>query len=67
MSFSGSVDNLMVDSGLIDILKYAFGGIDKMLSGKKFPQNVRVFSLLIEERLQKHMGDVETLKSWMQC
>ena len=47
MSFSGSVDKLMVDSGLSDILKHTFG--------KKFP------------RLQKHMGGVETLRSWMQC
>ena len=41
MSFSGSVGKLMMDSGLSDILKHAFGGVDKMLSGKKFPQNVR--------------------------
>ena len=45
MSFSSSVDNLMVASDLSDILKHAFGGIDKILSGKKFPQNVRVFSM----------------------
>ena len=41
MSFSGSADKLMVDSSLSDILKHAFGGIDKMLSGKKFTQNAR--------------------------
>ena len=67
MNFSSSVDEPMVDSSLSDNLKHAFGGIDKMLSGKKFPQNVRAFSMLTEERLHKHMSDVETLRSWMQC
>ena len=38
-----------------------------MLSGKKFPQNVSTFSMLTEELLRKHMGDMETLRSWMQC
>ena len=67
VNFSSSVDKLIVDSGLRDILKHAFGSIDKMLSGKKFPQNVRVFSMLTEKRLHKHMSVVETLRSWMQC
>ena len=40
MSFGSSVHKLMVDSGLNYILKHGFGGIDKMLSGKRFPQNV---------------------------
>ena len=65
MNFSSSVDEPMVDTSLSDNLKHAFGGIDKMLSGKKFPQNVRAFSMLTEERLHKHMSDVETLRSWM--
>ena len=59
MSFSGSGNKLMVDSGLSDIPKHAFG--------KMLPQNVRAFSLLTEERLHKHMGGVDTLRSWMQC
>ena len=67
MNFSSSVDKLIVDSGLSDILKHTFGGIDKMLSGKMFPQNVRVFSMLTEERLRKHISDVEPLRNWMQC
>ena len=62
MSFSGSVGKLMMDSGLSDILKHAFGGVDKMLSGKKFPQNVGAFRILTEELLRKHMSDVETFE-----
>jgi hypothetical protein len=34
MHFNGSVDEIMMDSGLSEILKHAFGGVDKMLSGK---------------------------------
>jgi hypothetical protein len=60
MSFSGSVGKLMMDSGLSEILKHAFGGVDKMLSGRKFIQNLRAFRMLTEELLRKHMGDVET-------
>ena len=60
MSFSSSVGKPMMNSGLSDILKHAFGGIHKMLSGKMFPQNVRVFRMLTEELIHKHTGDVET-------
>ena len=49
-----------MDSGLSDILNHAFGGIDKTVSRKNFPQNVTTFSMLTEELLRKHMGDVET-------
>ena len=40
MSFVGAVGNLMSDSGLEMIMESAFGGVSKMLSGKKFLQNV---------------------------
>ena len=33
MSFIGCIGNLLVNSGLIDILKSAFGGVEKMLTG----------------------------------
>ena len=41
----------MIDSGLTKILKHAFGGVEKMLSGK-----VRAFRLLNEELLRPHMA-----------
>ena len=37
MSFCGCVRSLMSDSGLEEILGSAFGGISKMISGKKVP------------------------------
>ena len=49
MSYCGSLGKLMMDSGLTEILKHAFGGVEKMLSGKKYPQNVRAFRLLTDE------------------
>ena len=60
MSFCGSVGKLMIDSGLTEILKHAFGGIEKMLSGKKYPQNVGAFRLLTEELLRPHITGVNT-------
>ena len=52
MSFVGAVGNWMADTVLESILEVAFGGATKMLSGKKYPQNVRALQLLIEELLQ---------------
>ena len=51
MDFVGSVGTLMADSGLKEILS-TFGSVEKMLQGKKFPQNVRALRLLIEELLR---------------
>ena len=53
MSFYGSIGTLMADSSLEKILSEAFAGVSKlMLSGKKFPQNVRALRLLVEELLR---------------
>ena len=49
MSFAGAVGSLMGESGLSDILSEVFGGVRKMLSGKKFPQNVRALRMMAEE------------------
>ena len=41
----------MTESGLFDVLSevYVFGGIPKMQSGKKFPQNVHALRMMAEE------------------
>ena len=41
MSFIGSLGTLMADTGLSDIMSSVFDGVSKMLTGKKFPQNIR--------------------------
>ena len=52
MSYIGCVGTLMADSGIVEILSAAFGGVLKMLTGKKYPQNVRALRMLVEELLQ---------------
>ena len=49
MSFAGAVGSLMAESWLSDILSEVFGGVPKMLSGKKFPQNVHALRMIAEE------------------
>ena len=52
MSFVGSIGTLMANSGLSEILESTFGGVNKMLNGKKYPQNVRALRILTEEVLR---------------
>ncbi len=51
MSFIGAVGTLMSNIGLEEVMNSAFAGVPKMLSGKKFPQNVRALRLVTEELL----------------
>ena len=53
MSFVGAVGTLMAESGLSDVLSSVFAGVTKMLSGNKFPQNVRVLRMIAEEALRQ--------------
>ena len=53
MSFVGSVGMLMSNSGLEEVMKSCFGGVEAMLIGKKFPQNVRALRLVTEEILRE--------------
>jgi hypothetical protein len=52
MSFVGAVGTLMRGSGLEEILKSTFAGVPKLLTGKKFPQNVRALRIVTEELLK---------------
>jgi hypothetical protein len=51
MSFVGAIGSLMSNRGLEDIMKAAFDGVAKMLTGKKHPQNTRALRLVVEEIL----------------
>ena len=55
-SFVGSVGNLMANSGLEDLMKSAFAGVSKMLSGKNFPMNVRALRMVVEELLRNSIN-----------
>ena len=52
MDFVGCVGTLMADSGLKEIMSTTFGSVDKMLQGKKYPQNIRALGLHTEELLR---------------
>ena len=52
MSYCGSVGTLMARTGIQEIISTAFGGVLKMLTGKKYPQNVCAFRMLAEELLK---------------
>ena len=59
MSFVGDVGALMRGSGLEDILKSTFAGVPRLLSGKKFPQNVRALRIVTEELLRPIFNNQE--------
>ena len=52
MSFVGSVGKLMKNSGLDMLMKTAFAGVKKVLTGKKFPMNVRALRIVVVELLR---------------
>jgi hypothetical protein len=52
MSYIGSIGILMADTGLQEVLDSTFGGLLKMLNGKKFPENVRALRIVVEEVLR---------------
>ncbi|PIK51925.1 hypothetical protein BSL78_11180 [Apostichopus japonicus] len=56
MSYCGCIGTLMADTGIAEILSAAFGGVLKMLIGKKFPQNIRALRMLVEELLRPLFG-----------
>ncbi len=59
MSFIGSVENLMTETGLADILSSAFGGVHKMLIGKKFPMCMRALRMVVEIILEQLIKDLK--------
>ena len=52
MSFIGAVGTLMENSGLEELMNSTFGGVQQMLTGKKFPQNLRALRMVVEELLR---------------
>ena len=52
MRFVGSVGTMMAGSGLYELLESTFAVLQKMMSGKKFTQNVRALRIVSEEVLR---------------
>ena len=63
MSFVGAISSLMIESGHSDILSGVFGGVPKMLSGKKFLQNVRALRMMTEAVLHIIIPDRNFMKA----
>ena len=62
MSFVGSVGVLMEKSGLQKMIKSVFAGIEKMLTRKKFPLNVRALRFVVVELLRGFVDDMSAVK-----
>ena len=56
MSYRSCIGTLMADIGIVEILSVAFCGVLKILSGKKFTQNVGALRMLVEELLRPLFG-----------
>ena len=65
MSFIGSVGTLMGHTGVQQILETTFSGVNHMLCGKKFPQNMRALHLLVEEVLREILGECGSYSEMM--
>ena len=65
LSLIGCVRSLMAESGLVDILSCAFGGVDHMFTGNKRPHNVCALRLLvytvIRNTIHEANGDVDMI------
>ena len=57
MSYCGCICTLMADTGIVEILSVAFGGVQKMLSDKKFPPYIRALMMLVDELLRPLLGN----------
>ena len=55
------IGTLMANTRLSDLLKSAFRGVEKMLSGKDFPQNKRALRICLEEILWSILQDESIL------
>ena len=70
MSYIGCDGALMAEGVLVDILSCAFGGVDHMMTGKKYPHNFRSLRLLVEAVIEKTVqetNDDDDLMSCLEC
>ena len=52
MSYVGCIGSLMAGSGIVEVPSEAFGCVLKMLTGKKYPDNVRVLRMFVVELIR---------------
>lgn len=57
VSFVGCIGTSVTNTGLSDLLKLAFGGVEKILSCKNFLQNTRALCICVEKILRSILQD----------
>ena len=62
MSFVGCIGVLIKNSGLLSWLESAFGGAEKMLTGKNFPMNVRALRFAMTELLRDYVREMKSFQ-----
>ena len=60
MSFVGNVGRLIENSGLAQLMMSIFAGVEKMLTGTKFPMNILGLKFVVVELLHGHMEGMLT-------
>ena len=60
MSYIGAVGTLRSNTGLEELMQSTFGGVPKMLTGKKFPQNARALRMVVEVVLKEIIQNTDT-------
>ena len=58
MSFAGSVGILMENNGIQKLIKSGFTGTEKILTGGKFPMNVRALIFVVVKLLRAFVDDM---------
>lgn len=59
MSYVGCIGDMMAGTGLAEVMSSTFSSVDKMMSGKLYPQNVRALRLAAEEVLRPLISTVD--------
>ena len=70
MSFVGCVGTLMASTGLEEVMKTAFGGVNRMLLGKNFLHNTRAIRMVAEELrhgIVQHFISYDKLIAFCNC
>ena len=57
----GSIGSLMAERGLYELLDSTIAGVQKMMTGRKFPQDMRALSIVAEELLILTGGTVNDM------
>jgi len=61
MNFIHATAIIIAGSGMKEVLAGTFGSVDKMLNGKKYPQNFRALRMLVEELLRDAVQEPEVI------